>query len=90
MISKAFYIDKAFWLILIIPILMGVTYIFIEFLLWAVCRLAAYLSYHILKYFFVKSQKLNPEKPLKPLLLIIQTISLIIPPIIVFIKELLA
>jgi len=73
--------------LLLLPILIIIIFIIIELVLWSLCRFTAFLSYRILKYCFVKSQKLNPEKPLKPLLLIVQTISLIAPPIIALIKE---
>lgn len=82
--------NKATLLLFLFPILGVVIFVLIEFLIWAVCRLSAYFSYHILKYIFKKSEKLSGEKPLKPLLLIIQTITLIIPPIIVYIKELIS
>ena len=82
--------NQTYLILLLLPILIIITFIIIEFVLWSLCRFTAFLSYRILKYLFVKSQKLNPEKPLKPLLLIVQTISLIAPPIIAFTKELLS
>jgi hypothetical protein len=76
-----------FSLLFFLPMFVVLIYVIVELILWSLCRLTAFLSYHILKYFCVKSQKLSPKKPLKPLLLIFQTISLVLPPVIAFIKE---
>ncbi|MDV3636969.1 hypothetical protein CMU84_17625 [Elizabethkingia anophelis] len=73
--------------IFLIIVILASMFVFYS-IFWGVCRIVAYLAYVILRFFLFKSQCLNPNKPLKPLLLIIQSLSLIITPIIVLIKNL--
>ncbi|MDV3581861.1 hypothetical protein CMU85_10095 [Elizabethkingia anophelis] len=73
--------------IFLIIVILASMFIFYS-IFWGVCRIGAYLAYVILRFILSKSQCLNPNKPLKPLLLIIQSLSLIVTPIIVLIKNL--